>query len=65
VADGRIDKQLESPGGDLNCPHWRSVFSSVFKEPKLGARTVLGGVRMERTGAALVPSGLSGGVTRP
>jgi hypothetical protein len=23
----------------MNCPHWRSVFSSVFKEPKLTAAT--------------------------
>ena len=31
------DSSAGSPeGGPTNCPHWRSVFSSVFKEPKLG-----------------------------
>ena len=31
------DSSVRSPeGGPTNCPHWRSVFSSVFKEPKLG-----------------------------
>jgi len=31
------DSSARSPeGGPTNCPHWRSVFSSVFKEPKLG-----------------------------
>ena len=30
------DSSAGSPeGGPTNCPHWRSVFSSVFKEPKL------------------------------
>ena len=30
------DSSARSPeGGPTNCPHWRSVFSSVFKEPKL------------------------------
>jgi hypothetical protein len=36
----RIDKQFVSEARGLprlNCPHWRSVFSSVFKEPKLFA----------------------------
>jgi hypothetical protein len=37
----RIDKQFVSQTREglprLNCPHWRSVFSSVFKEPKLCA----------------------------
>jgi hypothetical protein len=34
-----------------DCPHWRSVFSSVFKEPKLGMRSTLGSCRCE----ALIP----------
>jgi hypothetical protein len=39
--DGRIDRQIhltahsEEDAALKICPHWRSVFSSVFKEPKL------------------------------
>src|SRR5690606_33921807 len=38
---GGIDRQFDLKGiaeatpSLTNCPHWRSVFSSVFKEPKL------------------------------
>jgi hypothetical protein len=38
-------------GCRLNCPHWRSVFSSVFKEPKLGMRSPCG----ETPDGALIP----------
>ncbi len=37
----------------MNCPHWRSVFSSVFKEPKLGTSVHRG----ERLGALAFPAG--------
>jgi hypothetical protein len=34
-----IDRQFPTwpEGHAFDCPHWRSVFSSVFKEPKLAA----------------------------
>jgi hypothetical protein len=34
LTDSLISATRRSPLKD--CPHWRSVFSSVFKEPKLG-----------------------------
>ena len=47
------DSSVRSPeGGPTNCPHWRSVFSSVFKEPKL--RHASGHFRLP-WGLALVP----------
>ena len=36
VDDSEIDRQFrDHPRVGAYCPHWRSVFSSVFKEPKL------------------------------
>jgi hypothetical protein len=36
LTDRFISRRDRSRTALKTCPHWRSVFSSVFKEPKLG-----------------------------
>jgi hypothetical protein len=57
VDDSEIDRQFRvHPRVGAYCPHWRSVFSSVFKEPKLrhapATVEILAGLHR----SALVPS---------